>query len=115
VTTAYLDEAERCNRVGLMYRGRLIRCEEPVKLRRELHQVCYEVETGNPKADRELLKHREGVESVEVYGAMLHVLASPARVSLENLQQGLPQATFRQVVPSLEDVFISVVRGEEKV
>jgi len=115
VTTAYLDEAERCNRVGLMYRGRLIRCEEPAKLRHELHQVCYEVETPSPKADRDCLRRQEGVESVEIYGAMLHVLAAPSRVSLESLQQGLPRATFRQVVPSLEDVFISVVRGEEKV
>jgi len=114
VTTAYLDEAERCNRVGLIYRGRLIRCDEPAKLRHELHQACYEVETASPKADRDRLRHHEGVESVEIYGAMLHVLASPSRVSLESLQQGLPEATFRQVVPSLEDVFISVVRGEEK-
>ena len=114
VTTAYLDEAERCNRVGLMYHGRLIRCDEPAKLRRELHQACYEVETASPKAARERLRHQDGVESVEIYGTMLHVLASPSRVSLESLQQGLPQATFRQVVPSLEDVFISVVRGEEK-
>lgn len=114
VTTAYLDEAERCNRVGLMYRGRLIRCEEPDKLRHELHQVCYEVETDHPKEDRQRLKRQEGVESVEIYGAMLHVLASPARVSLESVKQALPHAAFRQVVPSLEDVFISVVRGKEK-
>lgn len=114
VTTAYLDEAERCNRVGLMHRGRLIRCEEPATLRRELHQACYEVETANPQAAREYLKRQEGVESVEIYGAMLHVLASTPSLSLERLQQGLPEATLRQVVPSLEDVFIAVVRGQEQ-
>jgi ABC-2 type transport system ATP-binding protein len=109
-----LDEAERCNRVGLMYRGQLIRCQEPATLRRELHQACYEVETTSPKQDRERLKRQPGVESVEVYGAALHVLASPEHFSLDNVQRELPQATFRQVVPSLEDVFISVVRAEEK-
>lgn len=113
VTTAYLDEAERCNRVGLMHRGRLIRCEEPEKLRRELPQVCYEVETAHLQADREFLKRQTGVESVEIYGAMLHLLALPD-FSLSQLQQALPQSIFRQVVPSLEDVFIAVVRGEER-
>ena len=114
VTTAYLDEAERCNRVGLMYRGRLIRCDEPATLRHQLNQVCYEVTTANPKADRERLKGQEGVESVEIYGAMLHVLASPARFSPERVQHEMPQTTFLKVVPSLEDVFISVVRSEER-
>jgi ABC-2 type transport system ATP-binding protein len=35
MTTAYLDEAERCNRVGLMYKGRLIRCSSPEEMKRE--------------------------------------------------------------------------------
>lgn len=114
VTTAYLDEAERCNRVGLMHHGRLIRCETPEKLRHELPDVCYEVETPHLQADREILKRQQGVESVEIYGATLHLLVLPARFSLEGVQQALPQSTFRQVVPSLEDVFIAVVRREEQ-
>ncbi|HTS78238.1 MAG TPA: ABC transporter ATP-binding protein [Bryobacteraceae bacterium] len=114
VTTAYLDEAERANRVGLMYRGRLVRCEEPEKLRRGLKQACYEVETSQVQLDREFLKRHEGVESVEIYGAVLHLLASPERFCLEKAEASLPHAQFRQVMPSLEDVFIAVVRGEEK-
>src|SRR5207245_4329561 len=40
VTTAYLDEAERCNRVGLMHRGRLIRCDTPAKLKTHMAELC---------------------------------------------------------------------------
>src|SRR5437763_14923841 len=43
VTTAYLDEAERCNRLGLMYRGRLIRCEPPAQLKTGIRELCFEV------------------------------------------------------------------------
>jgi ABC-2 type transport system ATP-binding protein len=114
VTTAYLDEAERCNRVGLMDRGRLVRCDAPEALKQQLNEVCYEVEARDQRAAREYLKRQEGVMSVEVSGAALHVLVSPSGASLEKLRQGLAQATFRQIPPSLEDVFIAVLRQAEK-
>src|SRR5262249_10791690 len=44
LTTAYLDEAERCDRVGLMHRGRLIRCDTPAAVKSAVEDVCYEVE-----------------------------------------------------------------------
>ena len=48
MTTAYLDEAERCNRVGLMHRGRLIRCDAPAKRSRiDPEHACYEVRASN--------------------------------------------------------------------
>src|SRR3989441_13333012 len=50
VTTAYLDEAERCNRVGLLHQGRLIRCDAPDALKTQLEEVCYEVQCPNPRA-----------------------------------------------------------------
>src|SRR6202795_2357479 len=53
VTTAYLDEAERCNRVGLMNNGKMIRCESPQALKHSLEETCYEVETGDQRAARE--------------------------------------------------------------
>src|SRR5437763_2765368 len=43
VTTAYLDEAERCNRVALMSQGRLIRCDSPAQLKTGIRELCFEV------------------------------------------------------------------------
>ena len=108
VTTAYLDEAERCNRVGLMESGRMIRCDTPEALKLQLPETCYEVATPDHHAAREYLKRQPGVVSVEVSGATLHTLVSPGS-SLESLQQGLPGTAFRQIEPSLEDVFIALV------
>lgn len=115
VTTAYLDEAERCNRVGLIHRGRLIRCDSPGALKRQLEEVCYQVQCPNQRAAREVLQACEGVLSVEPFGTTLHLFLLPSRTSAEVLERtleekGLGPAQFRQIVPSLEDVFIALIR-----
>jgi ABC-2 type transport system ATP-binding protein len=112
VTTAYLDEAERCNRVGLMYKGRLIRCESPDVMRAS--EVCYALEGPNLRAMREKLRTCAGVLSVESSGDSLHVLISPGQTSPTVLQQTVGPVAFRPIVPSLEDVFIATIRKEER-
>jgi ABC-2 type transport system ATP-binding protein len=114
ITTAYLDEAERCNRVGLMNQGRLIRMDTPQALKRALDEACYEVHATDLRAARELLQSQPGVLSVEPAGAKLHLFLSRDR-SPATLQAALPQQpmTFREIVPSLEDVFIGLVRKSE--
>jgi ABC-2 type transport system ATP-binding protein len=119
VTTAYLDEAERCNRVGLMYKGRLIQCDAPDAVRSQMPELCYQVETPDHRAAREVLLHSEGVLSVEPSGATLHLFLSSARTSPDDLRRKLEKeghgpAVFERIMPSLEDVFIAHVRKAEK-
>jgi len=114
VTTAYLDEAERCNRVGLMYKGRLIRCESPDLMRNHVDEVCYALEAPNLRAMREQLRNCDGVLSVESSGDSLHVLLSPAKTSPQLLQEEIGPATFRRITPSLEDIFIATIRKAER-
>jgi len=109
VTTAYLDEAERCNRVGLMHRGRLIRCDSPEALRHHLKEECYEFEAQDLRAARERLQASEGVASVQPAGSTLHVFIDPSRTSPEKLGGGI----FKPILPSLEDVFIALVKAEK--
>jgi ABC-2 type transport system ATP-binding protein len=117
VTTAYLDEAERCNRVGLMNQGRMIRCESPRALKHSLDELCYDVQTTDPRAAREFLHSQPGVLSVEPAGATLHLFLSRG-VSAENLKRavesrGIGVSEFQVIEPSLEDVFIGLVRKSE--
>jgi ABC-2 type transport system ATP-binding protein len=113
VTTAYLDEAERANRVGLMSRGRLIRCDAPAALRRSLEERCYEVRAADRHAAREALLARDGVASVEPSGDVLHLFLDARRTSPEALAAALGGAAeFRAIEPSLEDVFIALMRKE---
>jgi ABC-2 type transport system ATP-binding protein len=112
VTTAYLDEAERCNRVGLLDRGRLIRLDSPEALRTTLDEQCYEVRARDRRAAQETLSAQEGVLSAEPAGDALHVFLSTGLTSPERLGRLLKDATFRRITPSLEDVFIALVRKE---
>ena len=117
VTTAYLDEAERCNRVGLMNQGRIIRCESPKALKQTLDEDCYEVETSDQRAARAALQSQTGVLSVEPYGAKLHLFLSPG-TSVEKVKdavsaQSIQVSEFLKITPSLEDVFIGLVRKAE--
>ena len=114
VTTAYLDEAERCNRVGLMNNGRLIAMDTPKAVKRMLPEKSYEIAVKDLRAARERLTARADVLSAESSGPVLHVFANPD-VSPETLLQGLPaDATIHPVEPSLEDVFIAMMRRDEK-
>jgi ABC-2 type transport system ATP-binding protein len=115
VTTAYLDEAERCNRVGLMFEGRLVRCESPDQLKQERKEECYDVQTPHPYKTRTLLQSTQGVASAESAGPVLHLFLDPALTSPAKLAevldgQGLGPAQFKRTTPTLEDVFIAEVR-----
>jgi ABC-2 type transport system ATP-binding protein len=118
VTTAYLDEAERCNRVGLMHKGNLIECDTPARLKTQLAETCYEASAPDPSAVRKFLHRQPGVLSVEASGPALHLFLTPGAATVEQLNSalagaGLGPAEFRAIAPSLEDVFIALIRKQE--
>jgi ABC-2 type transport system ATP-binding protein len=112
LATAYLDEAERANRVGMMHLGKLIRCATPTALRGELKESCYSVTSADIRATRAQLTGQPGVVAVRPSGADLHLFLDEAQVAVAKLAE---QYTFdyRRISPSLEDVFISLVKREE--
>jgi ABC-2 type transport system ATP-binding protein len=115
VTTAYMDEAERCDRVGLMHRGRLLRCDSPEAIKSQPEEECYEAQVRDLRAAKEVLDKLPGVSSVEPAGAALHVFLSSSVTSAAALERvllvrGFEAATIRRIVPSLEDVFIYLIR-----
>jgi ABC-2 type transport system ATP-binding protein len=119
VTTSYLDEAERCNRVGLMHEGRMIRCQPPDSLRRELEETCYEVQTPQLRRAREVLAKVPGVLSVEPAGQTLHLFLAPAETSVDQLKRvaadsSLDPIAFSPIDPSLEDAFIALISKAAK-
>jgi ABC-2 type transport system ATP-binding protein len=117
VTTAYLDEADRCHRVGLIHKGKLLACDRPDRLRGLMQGTILEVRTNNPRTTAHLLRHSMPDASVGLFGDRVHlVTGEPAegqRLAEETLkQEGIEILGIRQVEPSLEDVFVSVVSRE---
>ena len=112
VATAYLDEAERANRVALMHRGRMIRCDTPAAMRQDLDHAYYNIE-GDSRQLREKLEGQPGVLAVQPTGAHLRLYVEEQHTSAEELAHIVP-FQWQRVAPSLEDVFIALVRQEEK-
>ena len=118
VTTAYLDEAERCNRVGLMHQGRLLALDAPDRVKGLLAGDLVEMAVADAWRARHVLAAVPEVRGVTVFGNRLHVAMGEMARDLPAVLQALTAGDLqprepRRVVPSLEDVFISMVeRGE---
>ena len=115
VTTHFMDEAEHCHRIGLMYGGSLVALDTPMVLKQTaINGAVLEVE-GTPQelAHAVALAH-PGVRDVAPHGARLHVLVDDATVRIPQLAVALESAQVRDVrieriEPSLEDVFVAIV------
>jgi ABC-2 type transport system ATP-binding protein len=118
VSTAYLDEAERCGRIGLMNNGRLLVVDEPLNIRKSLPVSMAEILTPKARAARDMLSGIDGVPMVTIYGDRLHVALEREEIVkdvLERLISGGVEVTgTRTIVPSLEDVFIALTKGTEE-
>ncbi|MCS6817319.1 MAG: ABC transporter ATP-binding protein [Blastocatellia bacterium] len=117
-TTAYLEEAERATRLGFLYRGRVLRCAPAEALRSEFSERGCEILTPDHAKARRVLQHCEGLVSVELFGAALRVFFDPTCASPETVKRaleahGIAEVTVRRFVPSLEDVFIALIRQHE--
>ncbi|TWJ13871.1 ABC transporter ATP-binding protein [Geobacter argillaceus] len=114
VATAYLDEAERCNRVGLIHQGRLVACAPPQELKRLMNGTILEVATPLPRKAGLLLRERLTGVTVGLFGDRLHVVTNTpdtTEAAIDRLfaQEQLASPTIRTIEPSLEDVFVSVL------
>jgi len=113
VSTAYLDEAERCTRVGLMHEGRLILCDTPQRLKTALAGTLVELDVADARAAREALAPHLGANRVSLFGGRLHLYADSeqdiARAEEHLRDAGIMVSGHRSIAPSLEDVFISKV------
>jgi len=117
VTTHYMDEAEYCDRIGLMVDGRLEALDTPSELKRAyVPGRLFDVRGVGPEA-REWLKNLPGVVEAEPFGAGFHLRG--AELELGSLRQslelrGLTGARIDPLEPSLEDVFLAVVGGRAR-
>jgi ABC-2 type transport system ATP-binding protein len=112
VATAYLDEAERANRVAFMHQGKIIRCDTPSALKHSLAEHVYLIQAKDRRATIALLERQPGVLTVQPAGADLHLFVDQEITTPEKLVEITPFA-YRPIVPSLEDVFIALSRRED--
>ncbi len=119
VSTAYLDEAERCNRVGLLHQGRLLAVDTPEEVKKIMGRTLLEVRAERPRQAMLVLRERLPDASVGLFGERIHIATAhpeEVRSAAPGLlrEAGLALEEIRPIEPSLEDVFISVLEEREE-
>ncbi len=117
VSTPYMDEAERCSRIAFIHKGKILALDDPKKLKSLTDREVFEVKIDNPRLQRQALEKLPGLVELEIFGDMLH-LSFPIQQTDEEellrraLEAGAKLESVRKITPSLEDLFISLVKRE---
>jgi ABC-2 type transport system ATP-binding protein len=111
VTTPYMDEAERCQRIGFMQGGRLLEVATPAEFKSTYPYQVIEIACGERQRARRQVMTEPGVEGVELFGDKIHVKVKRAAEEIERLTAlleagGIRVDSCRQVPPSMEDIFL---------
>ncbi len=119
VSTAYMDEAERCSRVGLIFRGEIIRQGTPAELRQLVKGEILEVPTKDLMGAEQVTRKLQGVYEIQVYGDRLHVFVDDSARRRPEIMTALSAAgitigPLRATIAHLEEAFISLVTQQEK-
>jgi ABC-2 type transport system ATP-binding protein len=112
ISTAYLDEAERCTRVGLFHKGKMLMMDNPIEIKKSLPFPMIEVWSDNSRGAAEIVREIDGVRSVSIYGDRLHISLEKKQI-MESISEklgseGIEARGFREILPSIEDVFIAM-------
>jgi len=120
VCTPYMDEAERCNWVGLLYQGRLVAHDAPNKIKQMVPGQLLEFTPSHFVPAQKLVTDLEGVLEVQTYGLMLHVFVDDiarrqAEIETALAAQGITCTGMRQIEARMEEAFISLINRQSQV
>jgi ABC-2 type transport system ATP-binding protein len=120
VTTHYMDEAEYCDRIGLIYRGELIALGTPEELKTGfMQEEVLELQCSRPQDAMKVIETLPAVQEVALFGKGLHVVvreAGPAQAAIGQVlpEQGFTLFQMGKIAPSLEDVFVSLIEARDR-
>lgn len=116
MTTPYLDEAERCNRVALMHKGKIISLNTPERIKYSIGKKSLEIITSNTKSAYKIIKSTNQFE-IQIFGDRLNIISDAPEETLtviKNilLSNGVEIISYRITDLSLENVFIHLIKNE---
>ena len=120
VTTHYMDEAENCDRIALIYRGNIIACGTPHQLKTEsMKEDVLEVTITEPEGWIEKLLQLKKVKETALFGVALHVVVEDAESAIPSIkelfaQEKMTDYRIDKIRPSLENVFVSLIESHDK-
>ena len=120
VTTHYMEEAEYCNRLALIFRGKMVALGTPFELKRDSMKGQILLLECDPLGKAvELLQSSPGVTDAAVFGNALHLVVPDAAAAIPRIQKFLADHAIKvsrieQIAPTLEDVFVSLTKAGDK-
>lgn len=117
VSTSYLDEAERCSRLALIHKGKLIASGAPSEIRRMMPSKILEISTAEPRKSAEILKKAFDLADVSLFGDRVHFSGANSLTVKDEIEQillksGVGITSLREIEPGLEDVFVSALKSK---
>ena len=117
VCTPYMDEAERCTQVGLMYAGKLIASGTPAAIKATLHGQLLELTPSDFVSARQMVTGMEGILEVQTYGDRLHLFVDEVsrrkpQIEAALAAAGLQHDGLREIEVRMEEAFISLIRRQ---
>ncbi|HUV73090.1 MAG TPA: ABC transporter ATP-binding protein [Anaerolineae bacterium] len=114
VSTPYMDEAERCSRVGLMFEGEMIVCDKPENVKDLIGGELIELRPDDLRRAGKIVADLDGVLEIQTYGDLLHVFVDSAQERITELEkllarEGIGVSGLRQTRPRMEEAFISLI------
>jgi len=118
VSTPYMDEADRCSRVGLMYAGKLVECDSPQKIRKKLEGEMIEIQAEDWQKVLKTVAGLSGVREAQTYGESIHLLVDSGKRRLPEIErvlrrEKLAYRSIRIAPARMEEAFISLIRKLE--
>lgn len=118
VSTAYLDEAERCTRLCLIYQGSALSIGSPEEIKKSVKGVILEVRSSQARKAATVLRNLFSEGDVGIFGDKLHVTVQDPASSNSQIKKALADAaipldSIREVEPTLEDIFVSTLIHQE--
>jgi ABC-2 type transport system ATP-binding protein len=120
LSTAYLDEAERCHRVALLHQGKFLFCDTPANLKARMGKDVLSITAPDPRRLRDELASAEGISSLLLTGDGLHVVVDSAAHRIPEFEARFKRANIAfdailQVAPTIEDLFVDAVTSGDAV
>lgn len=114
VSTPYMDEADRCSRVGLMYAGKMVINDSPQNIRAMIQADLIQIYPRDWQTAHDLVSEMEGVQEVQTYGEALHVLVDSGKKRLPQIERTLKKNdvdySHARIAPArMEEAFISLI------
>ncbi|MDD2706338.1 MAG: hypothetical protein PHU07_13555, partial [Acidocella sp.] len=116
LSTAYMDEAERCSRLALMHAGKIHYCDTPARLKQTMPGMLLAITAANPRAVRAALADAPGVLGLLLMGDRVNVRVDDAARRAPELRtkldaQNITITGIGPIEPAIEDVFVALVGG----